>query len=187
MRHTSVGRILALSTLISVTLACNDREAKPKQSADERDQDREGVEDEQRQSEGGAGRAAMTTCAMPSGAYQLTFELRDGSCGEFVSDEQLQIDNSVVIEKFPGQERETEAFVTNCTLSLKQTVRDVDTGFVRSLVRGATLQLNADSTVATGLVSLQRFDDAGRATCSGEYDAMLTSAGTGVTGAAATP
>jgi hypothetical protein len=170
--------------VVAAALACNARDKEPVAGAPDQggDEDRGGA----RAASGSAGGAAAATCTTPSGRYQSAFEARGGDCGSFALDELMPLDNSVSIAKHIDRDVETESFVDNCSLTLRQTVLDRSTGHVRLLMKGDALELNAGGTVATGRVSLQRFDQIGALACSGEYDATLTKADN-TAGAATSP
>jgi hypothetical protein len=169
--------MLALATAAGVLGACNARETE-----DGPDTTSAGASANAPANEDAGAHAR--TCPAPSGTYDPLFVERNGTCGAVATSNRVPIDNAFTIQKFATMDVETETIIVNCTLFLKQTVRDKATGRVVSVIQGSTLDIGPDGAIS-GMVTLTQFHTESDApSCSGEYQLELRKAGRPLGGAA---
>ena len=124
--------------------------------------------------------SALVGCSSPppscpgvAGRFQPLYEMRSGNCGVFGTANTVQVEDNISIEKFANVDVETETVVKGCTVFMKQTIRDKNTGVVQQVVQGSTLEVQ-DENQLSGMVTLTRYQSDGMMTCSGEYNLLLT-------------
>ena len=186
MRHTFVRRVIAVclacSAVVAVGAACNDRDSTPRNTPGRADDPRS--EDDEGRSVGagsssdtvgqaGAGENADAVCSGALGRYKAAFEQRSGDCGDLALDRAIKVDNSILIEKFPEVDIETETIVKGCALFFHQTERNRSNGLVLTSLQANQLEFDGGETIA-GAATLMRFDERGLPACKGEYDATFT-------------